>query len=86
MEDDPTRSPIDRPCQSRSNRGLLTDKLELFDDFARPVPELKGLQFDRRGVRTDVLPPLDDLGASLGAFDLLLIAAGSVRPLPDGTY
>jgi hypothetical protein len=86
VENDPTRTPIDRLCQSLSNRGLLTDKLETFDDINHPVPELYGRQFDRRGVRTDEVPPLDDLGASLGAFDLLLVAAGRVRPLPDGAY
>jgi len=86
VENDPSRTPIDRLCQSLSNRGLLTDRFEEFDDFHLPVPKLKGLQFDRRGVRTSGIPPLDDLGASLGAFDRLLVAAGSTRPLPDGTY
>jgi hypothetical protein len=75
--DDQKRSPVQRLCEQLATRGLLTDRRELFDDFNRPVPALKGLQIDRRPASAN---PFSDQGAALSNVQLFLVVSGEVEP------
>lgn len=84
------RRPIDRLCNILAKEGYLTTEPKTFE-FEEPVWRMKGRQFDNRIIRGSLLSGenlfiYDKHGASLGAFELLLVVAGDVRPLPDGTH
>jgi hypothetical protein len=84
----PKRRPIDRLCDSLADRGLLTNEPKRFD-FEFPVWNIKQKkhQIDSRGVRDGLnIFIYDKHGAALGAFELLLVVAGEVHPLPNGTH
>ncbi|HXV26364.1 MAG TPA: DUF6402 family protein [Alphaproteobacteria bacterium] len=86
------RTPLQRLCGSLHKKGFLTDHPMEFT-FDTPVWNLKGRQFDNRVIRGQKIPIIgiptnifihDKWGAALGAFELLLVAAGEAEPLPDG--
>jgi hypothetical protein len=81
----PNRRPIDRLCDQLADRGLLTRVPQTFD-FELPVWKMKGRQIDNRVIRDSSLFIHDAHGAALGVFELLLVVAGDVNPLPDGSH
>ena len=80
-------SPIQRLCKQLSNRGLLTSRREVFDDFHEPTPLLRTNKRQIDAVRIFHAPPFrpDDLTASLANFELFLVVAGYVEPSEFGT-
>ncbi len=87
----PERRPIDRLCDILAEGGYLTTEPKTFE-FEAPVWKMKGRQFDNRVIRGgNILTGgnvfiYDKHGAALGIFELLLVVAGEVRPLPNGTH
>jgi uncharacterized Zn-binding protein involved in type VI secretion len=82
---DAKQRPIDRLCDILADKGYLTTEPTTFD-FQAPVWKMKGRQFDNRVVRDGNVFIFDKHGAALGVFELLLVAAGEVEPLPDRTH
>ena len=68
--------------------GKFTDKFETFGDFSRPAPTMEKHDYiNSRPMVTDkLLDPIDDLFATLGSFEMRMVAKGTVQPKGNGKY